>query len=180
MLIFILINRTNMVLYSQKQKNVHLNIGNMLKISKLADYATVILSLLSTVAEEKFSASGVSDKTGIPTPTVSKVLKLLNEANLVVSTRGVNGGYQIRLLAEEISLKDIITAIDGRPALTECTHDDQACTYRASCGLRPNWEAVNQKILNLLSELSLADMNRPVDEPLLFYPQTVKKVGEQQ
>lgn len=144
----------------------------MFKISRLADYATVTLSLLSAAEDRRYSTTEVSDKTGIPAPTVSKVLKLLNDADLVVSTRGANGGYQISRPAAAISVKDIITAIDGKPALTECSDDDDACTHHDSCALRPNWQAVNRKILNVLAELSLADMNRPVDKPLHFYPQS--------
>ncbi len=151
----------------------------MFKISKLADYATVILSLLAGVAGKKYSATGVSELTGIPVPTASKVLKLLNEANLVISTRGVNGGYQISRAPEEINLQDIITAIDGKPALTECVQDDQACQHHVTCCLRPNWQAVNQKLLAVLAGLSLADMNRPAAQPLRFYPPAAKKVGEE-
>lgn len=152
-----------MVLYRQLYKRQATANNNMFKISKLADYATIILSLLARVYGVKYSATGVADETGIPLPTVSKVLKLLNEAGLVVSKRGVNGGYQASRAAADINLKEIITAIDGKPAITECTYDNQNCACQLSCGMKSNWEVVNQRLLRVLADLSLADMDSGLD-----------------
>jgi len=142
----------------------------MIKISRLADYATVIMSFLATNAGERFSATQVASETRISTPTVSKILKLLNEANLVNSERGVNGGYQLLNRPEKISLAAIITAIDGRPAMTECSKEEDNCCDRDTiCELRGNWQLISRVIFNALDSLSLADMSRPLAEPLELY-----------
>lgn len=153
----------------------------MLKISKLADYATLIMHWLSTHSDDRFSAAVISNTLGIATPTVSKVLKLLNDADLVTSTRGANGGYHMSRSAEKVSLADIISAIDGRPAMTECSHDDSRCQYDHHCELRGNWQYINTVIYDLLDRLSLCDMTAPLCEtnvaPIHFYP-TRKPAGD--
>lgn len=142
----------------------------MLKISKLADYATVVMNFLATKAGERYSAAQVAAETHITAPTVSKILKLLNEAQLVNSERGVNGGYQLVDVPENISLAEIITAIDGRPAITECSkEEDNCCTRDDICELRGNWQLINRVVFNVLDSLSLADMNRPLTAPLQFH-----------
>ncbi len=140
----------------------------MLKISRLADYATVIMSFLASKSGGHFSATQIAAETRISAPTVSKILKLLNESSLVNSVRGVNGGYQLLNHPEAISLAEIITAIDGRPAMTECSKEEDCCTRGDVCELRGNWQVINRVVFNALDSLSLADMNRPLAEPLRF------------
>ncbi|WP_423062671.1 SUF system Fe-S cluster assembly regulator [Candidiatus Paracoxiella cheracis] len=140
----------------------------MLKISRLADYATVIMSFLASKSRGHFSATQIAAETRISAPTVSKILKLLNESSLVNSVRGVNGGYQLLNHPEAISLAEIITAIDGRPAMTECSKEEDCCTRGDVCELRGNWQVINRVVFNALDSLSLADMNRPLAEPLRF------------
>ena len=153
----------------------------MLKISKLADYATVIMHWLSMHNDDCFSATVISEQVGIATPTVSKVLKLLNDAGLVTSTRGAQGGYHLSQSSECVSLADIISAIDGRPAMTECSHANGQCQYDHHCELRGNWQYINKVIYQLLDDLSLCDMTKPLCEnnvaPMQFYPPK-KKLGE--
>lgn len=133
----------------------------MLKISKLADYGTRILFVLANRLDERLSASEVAEATHIALPTVSKVLKLLNEAELVNSERGVNGGYQLARAPEAIGMADIIGAIDGAVAVTECNKGDTICGHSSICELRSHWQLINGVILTVLKRLTLADLRSP-------------------
>ncbi len=134
----------------------------MLKISRLADYATTLMSALAKSPEKRFSAAQLSLEAHLSTPTVSKVLKLLNEAGLVNSERGVTGGYRLSRLPESISLADIISAIDGTPAMTECCKGENVCEHDRVCGLRDNWQVINSVVFNVLSDWNLTDLNKPL------------------
>lgn len=143
----------------------------MLKISKLADYATVIMHWLSTHSDERFSATVISKQIGIATPTVSKVLKLLNDAELVTSTRGTQGGYHLSRPAEQVSLANIISAVDGRPAITECGDSESCCRYDHHCEIRGNWQYINNVIYYVLDKLTLQDMTGSLSGiPMQFHP----------
>ena len=134
----------------------------MLKISKLADYGLIILNYLAAQPQFCYSAAVLSARTGIAAPTVSKVLKLLNEAQLINSSRGSNGGYRLGKDPQEINLADIIAAVDGSPALTECCQIQNGCIHDAHCALRGNWQFINQLITDVLSQFSLADLKQPL------------------
>ncbi|MCB1827580.1 MAG: SUF system Fe-S cluster assembly regulator [Coxiellaceae bacterium] len=138
----------------------------MFKISKLADYATVIMHWLSQHADARFSATVISEQTGIAAPTVSKILKLLNDAGLVTSTRGAQGGYHLSSPAEQISVAAIISAIDGRPKLTECGDHHDGCQLGPHCEIRGNWQYINKVVYKVLDNLSLQDMGGSVLEAL--------------
>ena len=144
----------------------------MIKISRLSDYATVIMGYLAKAPEVRYSAAQIAKETHIMTPTVSKVLKLLNEADLLQSERGVNGGYQLVREPEKVSVSEIITAIDGKPAMTECSRVESLCSLDGVCNLQGNWQLINQAIMTLLDNVSLADMNRPLAHSLQFYEAT--------
>lgn len=149
----------------------------MLKISKLADYSTVIMSFLARNPGQLFSASLISHKTAIAVPTVSKVLKLLHEAKLLTSLRGVNGGYQLAKEPQNISLAEIINAIDGVTAITQCSKGSNICDHDQICHIRGNWQRINHLISNILQEFSLADMSKPFGDlgiPLHFYPRQIQ------
>lgn len=136
----------------------------MLKVSRLADYATMIMSILASRQMERCSAAEIARLTPISMATVSKVLKLLNESKLVNSERGVNGGYRLAKAPESISVAEIVTAIDGRPAMTECSRGESQCEHDAICSLRNNWRFINTKMFELLDNLSLANMRKPLSK----------------
>ena len=137
----------------------------MLKVSRLADYATTVMSILASRQMERFSAAEIARLTPLlSAATVSKVLKLLNESKLVNSERGVNGGYQLARAPELISIAEIVTAIDGRPAMTECSRGKNQCEHDAVCSLRDNWQFINAKMFEILDSLSLANMRKPLSK----------------
>jgi FeS assembly SUF system regulator len=129
----------------------------MLRISRLADYATVIMRNMSVI-NQALSAAELAQCTAIHLPTVRKLLKQLLNAGLLVSERGANGGYQLAKPSEQISLADIVEAIDGPLALTECSHPLGKCAISNSCVSKENWLLINKVVKEALSEMSLAQM----------------------
>ena len=128
----------------------------MLKLSKLTDYAVVALVRLGQ-KDEVTTSPVLSRSTGIPEPTVAKVLKILATQGIVISQRGARGGYRLAYPLEEISIAAVIQAIDGPISLTTCV-DGGECDARATCGLGGQWDMVNAAIRNALSAITLADM----------------------
>lgn len=133
----------------------------MLKISKLTDYATVIMSYLAKHGPHQQVATEVAQATGIALPTVSKVLKALTKARILTSIRGAHGGYQLARPAEQISVATIINALEGPIALTECSLSTDICEQNGSCEISGNWEKINRAIQVALESVSLADMVIP-------------------
>lgn len=134
----------------------------MIKISRLADYATVIMNFLGAHPEACFSASMIAEQVRITLPTVSKILKLLNEADLLLSTRGTHGGYQLARPPELISVSEVIEAIDGRHGMTDCCRAKNLCGNDSTCELRGNWQYISQIINDFLGNVSLVDMGKPL------------------
>jgi FeS assembly SUF system regulator len=130
----------------------------MLRISRLTDYAVVLASRLA-ICETAEAVSDLARVTEIPAPTVSKVLKLLAKGGVVTSTRGANGGYTLSRPAHAITVADIVTSIEGPIAVTECV-DDNTCEHEGHCGVRGNWQRINDAVLTAISGITLADMAR--------------------
>ncbi|ACI53035.1 transcriptional regulator, BadM/Rrf2 family [Gluconacetobacter diazotrophicus PA1 5] len=128
----------------------------MLKLSKLTDYAVVALVRLAQ-EDEVMTSPALSQATGIPEPTVAKVLKILAVHDLVVSLRGARGGYRLARPLNDISVARVITAVDGPISLTACV-DGGGCDTRPFCGVCGQWDAVNDAIRGALSAITLADM----------------------
>ena len=134
----------------------------MLKLNRLTDYAVVVLSRLSKQVGMVQTANEISDGTGLPMPTVSKILKLMAGSSLIESHRGVNGGYSLSRGADSVRVSEIIEALEGPIALTACVDvtTDQ-CTIEGSCPMRGNWNTVNDAIRTALSGVTLADLLDP-------------------
>ncbi|MDZ4804688.1 MAG: SUF system Fe-S cluster assembly regulator [Candidatus Eisenbacteria bacterium] len=134
----------------------------MLRITKQADYAIVLLSHFITDAiEGDYTARDLSVETGISLPMVGKILKALVHRGLLISHRGVNGGYHLARPAESISVAAIIEAIDGPIGLTTCSVHAGECAHEERCPSRGNWSRINNAVLKSLRGISLADMARP-------------------
>jgi FeS assembly SUF system regulator len=133
----------------------------MLRVTKLTDYATVVLTVLAGEPEAVLSASGLAERAGLEAPTVAKVLKPLAQAGLVQAFRGVAGGYRLARPPREISLVDIVEAMEGPLAMTECSVHAGQCGIEHSCGARANWRRINDVVADALRGVSLADMTAP-------------------
>ena len=134
----------------------------MLRLSKLTDYATVILSFIARDNTQVRAAMEIASATGIALPTVSKILKLLVNAKVLISTRGAKGGYALASAPENITIAAVISALEGPIALTECSISQQGCEQASGCEIRGNWSLINQTIHNALESVTLADMIKPV------------------
>jgi FeS assembly SUF system regulator len=133
----------------------------MLRITKLTDYAVLVLSDMARPGDAR-AARDVAEATRIPQPTVSKVLKLLARANLVESERGKNGGYRLSRSAETITVADIVDAVEGPIAVTECSTSERGCCdLEGHCPTETNWLRINDAIRQALKGVTLADMVRP-------------------
>ena len=132
----------------------------MLRISRLTDYGTLVLAHLSSDGATLTSAAEVAAATGIALPTVSKLLKLLAKANLVTSTRGVHGGYELSRDASEISAADIIDALEGPVNITECSASESSCDYESVCNVGGAWQRINVAIRRALDDINLNDLQR--------------------
>jgi FeS assembly SUF system regulator len=132
----------------------------VLRISRLTDYGTVVLAHLARDNADLVSAAEVATATGIALPTVSKLLKALAKAELVSSTRGSHGGYQLARDAHKISATDVIYALEGPVTITECSGSDSHCDFEDSCNVGGAWQRINIAIRRTLDEISLADLLR--------------------
>jgi len=130
----------------------------MLRIGKLTDYATVILASLAADRARLLNAGSLAERTHIAAPTVSKLLKQLQRAGLVISTRGTHGGYQLARAPEEISAAAILDALEGPLALTECSSGAGQCCIEHSCSVGRAWQRLNVAIRRSLNEISLAQL----------------------
>jgi len=134
----------------------------MLRLSKLTDYATVIMSSLAREPITVSSAADLSARVKLEIPTVSKVLKALSKAGLVNSFRGVHGGYLLARAPAQITILDIIEALEGKTGLTECAVHDGLCTQEAVCAIRNNWRKINRAVTSALEAITLVDMLCPL------------------
>lgn len=133
----------------------------MLRISKLTDYAILVMVELCSNPGKVLSAQSLAERCGLELPTVSKVLKTLGRSGLVGSQRGASGGYRVEVAAEGVSVADVISAMEGPIAMTECSVHEGLCSVEANCSARDNWQRVSQAVAGALQNISLADMSRP-------------------
>jgi FeS assembly SUF system regulator len=133
----------------------------MLRVTKLTDYATVVLTVLAARPDDVLSATELAEQAGLEVPTVAKLLKPLAQAGLVAAFRGSNGGYRLARAASDISLVQIVEAMEGPLGMTECSLHDGACGIESSCGVRANWRRINDVVADALRDVTLAQMLAP-------------------
>jgi FeS assembly SUF system regulator len=156
----------------------------MIKLSRMTDYAVVVLARMARDGGHDGAVNGavvqtvpqLAERTGVPAPTVAKLMKLLVPAGLTESHRGAAGGYTLARAPEDISIADIIGAVDGPIALTACVDGAEGhCGVESLCAMRGNWDKVNRAVRRALEEVSLAEMNAvPV------FPERVSKAPVEQ
>jgi FeS assembly SUF system regulator len=139
----------------------------MLKLGKLTDYAIAVMAQLArhaeTVPETALSAATLAAETGVPEPTVAKVLKTLSRGQLLASVRGVSGGYRLSRPAQDITVGHVIEIMDGPIAIVSCVdpQGQDACGVAPKCAVRNKWAPVNDAIRTALHAVSLAEMAKP-------------------
>lgn len=130
----------------------------MLRVTKLTDYATLVLTVMASEPAAVHSAAGLAERARLELPTVSKLLKPLAHAGLVAGIRGANGGYRLARAPEAISLVQIVEAMEGPLGVTECSLHAGQCGRESHCGIRPQWRRINDVVLDALRGVSLAQM----------------------
>ena len=128
-----------------------------MRLSSMADYAVVTMSAAARhCGMVRVSAAQLAAETGLPIPTVQKVVSLLTAAGLLRSARGAGGGLKLARPAAAISLADIVEAVEGPIALTACVdkgkHD---CGLEGACTVRPHWAMVNAAMRGALADVPL-------------------------
>ncbi|RDD60745.1 SUF system Fe-S cluster assembly regulator [Ferruginivarius sediminum] len=130
----------------------------MFRLNRLTDYAVVVMAQLSAGSKPLSSAQQIAHETGVPLPTVAKVLNVLTREGLVTSHRGAAGGYTLTRPATEIPVSDIIEALEGPIALTACVDTAGGCEVGSICPMRGTWDKVNKAIETALKGVTLHDM----------------------
>ena len=147
----------------------------MFKLGKLTDYGTVVMTALAADPMRVLSAHDIAEATRISAPTVSKLLKMLAKSGLVEASRGAHGGYRLAQSPDRITVADIVGALEGPIALTECSEHSGLCSMESNCTTSANWRLINAAIQQALSAVTLAQMTRPArrvphEIPLTFHP----------
>lgn len=133
----------------------------MFRISRLTDYGTLILVFLAGQERRLCSASEVAAGTHVAQPTAQKLLKVLARTGLVDSVRGTDGGYRLARNPALITTAEILDALEGPVAITECSTDEGACVLESLCQVGGAWQKINGAIRVALSDITLADLGRP-------------------
>jgi FeS assembly SUF system regulator len=140
----------------------------MLRISKMTDYATVLLGRLAAEPARQLNAAQLSAQTHLAAPTVSKVLKQLHRRGLVTSTRGLHGGYRLARPADQITAAQILDALEGPVALIECARESHHCGIESTCAVGRAWQRVNLAIHRSLQEITLLELAGLAGTPVKF------------
>ena len=130
----------------------------MLRMGKLTDYATVVLASLAQEPTRHRAAAELAQRTRLSRPTVSKVLKGLQRAGMVISSRGAQGGYRLARGPEQITAAQILDVFEGPIAITECSGASSQCGIERQCRVGGAWQRVNAGIRRALEELTLRQL----------------------
>jgi FeS assembly SUF system regulator len=131
----------------------------MFRLNRLTDYGVVVMTRMANEPETVRTAPQIAQDSGVPLPTVAKLLNALTRESLVASHRGATGGYSLARPAEEITVAEIIQSLEGPIALTACVDgSEDHCEVETLCPMRGNWEQVNRAIHGALNGVTLADM----------------------
>ena len=136
----------------------------MIRLNKLTDYGIVLMTYVARHPEGRIhNVPDLAKEASLPLPTVSKILKILAKGGLLSSHRGVKGGYELSRPAQEITLSEIVTALDGPIAITECsTHGQRRCELELLCPARSNLQMINGAVMKALEDITLSQMTRPL------------------
>ncbi len=136
----------------------------MIRLTRQADYGIVVMTHFARLGEgETHTTRDIAAEVHLSVPMISKILKALARGDLLVSQRGVNGGYSLSRAADEISVADVITVLEGPIGMTACTdeHSD-GCDIDDVCAVRGNWQLVNQVVRRALENITLEHMAEPM------------------
>ena len=134
----------------------------MIRLTRLADYGVVVMTHIAYRPENVHAAAEVAEVVNLPLPTVSKILGAMARGGLLESHRGLKGGFSLARPAACITVGEIISAVDGPIALTDCLDDGSSdCALESLCPTRGHWQKINGAIKKALDEVSLGDLVQP-------------------
>lgn len=141
----------------------------MIRISRLTDYGIMLLTYIARdPALMTRNARDLAAAANLPQPTVSKILKILAREGLLVAHRGVKGGFSLARQPAEISVAEIISALEGPIAITECSvHTLGRCQLERLCPVGSHWQRINQAVRGALENLTLAEMTHPLPQDFM-------------
>ena len=126
-----------------------------MRLSNLADYAVITMCQAAThCGDGRVSAAELASETGLPVPTVQRLVSKLTAAGLLRSVRGAGGGLQLGRPAAAITVADIVEAVEGPIGLTACV-DNAQCDYEAGCSMKPHWPIINERLRGALAGVTL-------------------------
>ena len=133
-----------------------------MRLTHLADYAVVMMTAAARrPASARLSATELAEETGVPLPTAQKLMQRLAAAGLLTGTRGAGGGYALARPVTEISLADIVEAVEGPIAMTQCADGlNHECILDAHCRVKPHMGIVGAKVRGALHAVSLQELAR--------------------
>jgi FeS assembly SUF system regulator len=133
-----------------------------MRLSHLADYAVVLMTAAARrPAGARLSATELSAETGVPLPTAQKLMGQLAGRGLLASARGATGGFALTRPAGEISLADIVEAVEGPIAMTVCSEGRTDCALDAHCRVKPHMGVVGNAVRGALNAVSLEQLCSP-------------------
>jgi len=137
---------------------------SMIRVGKLTDYALVLMTHMGrSPADRVHTARQLAAESGVPLPTVSKVLKTLLQAGLLVSYRGIKGGYSLARAAREISVGQILKVLEGPIGVTECGGVPGLCELEPHCPMTSNWRVISLAVRQAMENLTLLDLIYPLE-----------------
>ena len=134
----------------------------MLKLNKMSDYAAVVINAMDSSQEARLSTDQVSKLTGLPSPTVSKILHKLSNSKIVSSLRGRAGGYKLIREVSDISIIEILEIFEGPIVLADCLDENgEDCVFLSNCSIAGRWEVLSSTIRVILENLTLKELFDP-------------------
>ena len=133
----------------------------MLRITKMTDYAVLILANLALHDNKLLTAKEISSETHISLPTTQKILKKLNRKNLVISKQGASGGYSHDPETKKLSVATLLEKLDGDLSITQCSSNDDQCEVEDFCNIGNAWQMINQRVQWALNDITLGDLIHP-------------------
>ncbi|HMA52405.1 MAG TPA: SUF system Fe-S cluster assembly regulator [Magnetospirillaceae bacterium] len=150
-----------------------------MRLARMTDYAVVVLCQMArATTRDVFNASALAEATGLPLPSVSKILKKLAQKDVLIAHRGAAGGYSLARSPREITAREIIVALEGPLVLAACVEEaEENCGFERSCPIRGHWDPVNGAIHDALGKVTLAEMAQPRAVKLPSWALTPEQIG---
>ena len=133
----------------------------MLRITKMTDYAVLILANLALHDNKLLTAKEIASETHISLPSTQKILKKLNRKNLVISKQGASGGYSLDPQTKKLSVATLLEKLDGDLSITQCSSNDDQCEVEDFCNIGNAWQMINQRVQWALNDITLGDLIHP-------------------